>query len=90
MTKDFLKIKIISPKQVIFEGIVSSVSSINSLGKFDILSEHANFITLVKNSPIIIRTADNQIKSFIFPLAIIYTQDNLVKVYTDLQIPSIS
>lgn len=81
-----LQVKIISPKEDIFAGLALSISSKNSAGKFDILPEHANFITLVQNEQIIIKTQDKQIKTYKFPLAIIYNANNKVNIYTDIQL----
>lgn len=86
MINNLLKVRIISPQQVIFEGEAISVSSINSAGKFDILSHHANFITLIENSPILIRKADKKLVEFKFPLAIIYTLSNKVTIYTKISL----
>ena len=103
--KNTLTVKIISPTQTIFDGEAYSISSVNSLGKFDILPYHANFITLVQKSPIFLRvrkkgTEDQnagkgmfnelfgknieEVK-YQFDLAIIFTKDNLVKIYTQIQ-----
>src|SRR3989344_8010632 len=54
-SKNTLTVKIISPTQTLFDGEAYSISSVNSLGKFDILPYHANFITLVQKVPIILR-----------------------------------
>lgn len=84
MKPGFLNIKVISPKQVLFEGQAESLSSKNSAGNFDILPEHANFITLVENQPIKIILADKKPVSFNFPIAIIYNYQNQVRIYTDI------
>lgn len=84
-----LKIRIITPRQVIFNGLAKSVSSKNSVGRFDILPTHANFITVVENSPIIVKKVDNTTVKFDFPLAIIYTKDDQVNIYTEIQLPQI-
>lgn len=83
MDKTF-NVRIASPKQVIYQGIALSVSSINSAGKFDILAQHANFITIIENNPITIQTADKKTVVFNFPLAIIYTTLNVVNIYTQI------
>lgn len=83
-----LNVRIISPKEDLFNGTALSVSSVNSSGKFDILPQHANFITLVQNSPIVIKTAEGKDISYNFPLAIIHTTNNEVHIYTDLSITS--
>jgi hypothetical protein len=105
-TKNTLTVKIISPTQTIYDGEAYSISSVNSLGKFDILPYHANFITLVQKVPIILRVkkkdADQKAVlgsevldalfgknieevKYQFDLAIIFTKDNLVKIYTQIQ-----
>lgn len=80
-----LHVRIITPSQVLFEDDAISLSSVNSKGVFDILPEHANFITLVENHEIIIRVAKKPIVKFKYPLAIIYTFQNKVNIYTNLQ-----
>jgi F0F1-type ATP synthase epsilon subunit len=80
-----LNVRIISPKATLFKGPALSISSSNSAGKFDILPSHANFITLIENHEIKIRQTDGQPLSFNFPIAIIYSQNNNVNIYTDIQ-----
>lgn len=38
-----------SRKKSFFAGKATSITSINDKGEFDILSQHANFISLIKN-----------------------------------------
>lgn len=78
-----LTVRIVSPKKDLFGGVALSVSSTNSAGKFDILPQHANFITVVEGNPISVKIGTGQILSFNFPLAIIHTQNNRVNIYTD-------
>lgn len=77
-----LHLRILSPSQTFFEGEVNSVSSKNMQGAFDILPQHANFITVVENSPIIIRTQGQKPQTFKLPIAIIYAHQNRVDIYT--------
>lgn len=87
MDNQAIQVKIISPKEIIFEGPAWAVSSKNSDGNFDILPKHANFITLVENEPILIRKHDSQeVQSFKFELAIIYASNNKINIYTDIQL----
>jgi len=105
--KNTLTVKILSPTQTLYDGEAYSVSSVNSLGKFDILPYHANFITLVQKNSIILRiekkeggkVGESAGSKFLhgmlgknieevkyeFDLAIIFTKDNLVKIYTNIQ-----
>lgn len=86
-----LHVRVISPKGVIFAGDATSVSSTNTVGRFDILPMHANFITIVQNQPTTIRKVGQAEESFTFPLAIIVTKDNQVNIYTDIaQLPKIT
>lgn len=80
-----LHVRIVSPLRLILDTEAEAVSSKNQSGGFDILAEHANFITLVENFPIIIRLKDQKRLVFKFPLAIILTVDNKVNIYTYLQ-----
>lgn len=83
MNNPTLHVRIISPQQLILDTEAISVSSKNAQGNFDILPQHANFITLIENSPIIVRTGPKELK-FAFAVAIIFTQENKVNIYTDL------
>lgn len=81
-----LHVRILSPQQTFFEGEILSVSSKNTQGAFDILPEHANFITVIENSPIVVRTQGQKPLTFLFPIAIIYTTENKVNIYTHNQL----
>jgi len=81
-----LQVRIISPKKILYNDRAVSISSTNSAGNFDILPGHANFLTLVENNPILIKKPDNQTLKFNFPLAIIYTYNNRVSIFTDISI----
>ncbi len=79
-----LNVRILSPKKMLYLAKAQAVSSVNSLGKFDILAQHANFITLVKNKPIVIWKMTGEKVEFKFNLAIILAINNNVTVYTDI------
>lgn len=85
MSNSTLHVRIISPQQLILDTEATSVSSKNLLGSFDILAQHANFITLVENAPIVIRASKQKPLVFKFPLAIILTSSNKVDIYTYIQ-----
>ena len=79
-----LQVRIISPKKLIYTGHASSISSVNSAGKFDILSDHANFITLIKGTPIQLIRISGEKLTFSFNLAIILAVNNVVTIYSDI------
>jgi len=43
-----LQLMIRNRDEIVFEGPVSSISSYNAEGEFDILPQHANFISLIE------------------------------------------
>ena len=82
MANPTLHVRILSPQQLILETDAESVSSKNSQGSFDILPQHANFITVVENSPITVRVKGQKPLNFKFPIAIIHVQENKADIYT--------
>jgi len=78
------KIRISNPHEVVWEGTATALSSENSQGKFDVLSQHANFITIIKEKPITLRFADGTTKEYKFPRAVIYNRNNQVFVHTQI------
>ncbi len=80
-----LHVRIISPQQLILDTEAESVSSKNLDGPFDILPQHANFITMIENFPITVRVPDQKPQVFTFPLAIMLVTDNKVSIYTYIQ-----
>ncbi len=80
-----LHVRIISPRELLLDAQAQSVSSKNMAGSFDILPLHANFITLIENSEIVIRILNQKTQTFKFPLAIIMAAENKVNIYTYLQ-----
>ncbi|OGE14325.1 hypothetical protein A3F00_02000 [Candidatus Daviesbacteria bacterium RIFCSPHIGHO2_12_FULL_37_11] len=86
MAEETLKLRIVTPRAVVFEGKALSISSTNSKGKFDILPKHANFITIVEQKPIIIRVEGRKRLTFNFPVAIISNVRNQVNIYTDISL----
>lgn len=76
-------IKVRNPDEVLFEGEVDQISSSNKIGKFDILDNHANFISLIQDS-LIMKKADavNEIK---VDSGILRVQENKVFVYLGIK-----
>jgi F0F1-type ATP synthase epsilon subunit len=82
----YLNVKIISPKADLYNDQAYSVSSANSLGNFDVLPLHANFITLLKNAKVTIVDKDKKKFEFSFAVAILEAMENKVVIYTDLSL----
>ena len=77
------KLRVITPKETLFQGEAISVTSTNSEGKFDILAQHANFITLIEGKPIDVRLSDKRTVQFKFSQAIIYNYHNVVSIFAE-------
>jgi F0F1-type ATP synthase epsilon subunit len=85
--KDFageLLVVVATPDEQIWEGKAESVSSENSAGTFDILPQHANFVTMIKGKPIIVRTQSDGEKTFTYKNAVITVKEDKVSIYTDI------
>lgn len=80
-----LDVKIMTPKEVIYQGQALAVSSQNSQGKFDILPLHTNFITYIEKFPITILKIDKTPVVFNFSQAIIHYSENQVAIYAEPQ-----
>jgi len=75
-----LTVTINTPEKIVWHGKADSVSSENSQGPFDILSQHANFITIVEDKPILIRFGKREHR-FDFKRCVIMTQNDYVACY---------
>ena len=63
-----------------YRGPAAAVSSINKIGKFDVLPEHTNFISLISKK-ITVLLLDKKKVEYEFRRGVIEVSDNLVKVF---------
>ena len=85
-----MSVTVISPQKTLFAGEALSLSSQNSAGQFDVLPNHANFITFISNDiPILITKVTREQLTFKFPMAIICNLDNQVTIYAQLDISKV-
>jgi F0F1-type ATP synthase epsilon subunit len=80
---DVLRVRINSPEKIIWEGEAQSVSSENVNGPFDILPFHTNFISIMENKEIRVKTS-GEVKTFKYPISVLYTHSNQVHIYTNI------
>jgi F0F1-type ATP synthase epsilon subunit len=66
-----------------FKGEADAVSSQNRLGKFDILPEHTNFITLIFGD-LTIHTADKKKIAYRFERGVLEVSEDKVNVFLGL------
>ena len=57
-----MKVKVYAPFKTYFDGEALSVSAVNDTGPFDVLPKHHNFMTLINQCEIVIRTATGEEK----------------------------
>lgn len=67
-------------EKVLFRGEVKSFTSINSRGEFDVLSEHANFISII-NKKCVINKLDGSMIEIIIDEGVMRVYNNTVSVY---------
>jgi len=84
MNHEEFVVTVVSPDERIWEGKAYSISSENSAGKFDILPEHANFVTIIKNKPIVIRTENKKEQIFTYKNAVLAINNGKVAIYADI------
>jgi F0F1-type ATP synthase epsilon subunit len=77
-------LKVVSREDVIYDGEVSSITSYNELGVFDVLAQHANFISLI-NKGLTIRDAGNKVREIKFDNALMKVYKNNVEIYVGVE-----
>ena len=82
-SKETLSVRITRATELVWEGDALSVTSKNVDGPFDILPYHANFVTLIRSEPITVQMTDKSKQVFSFKYAVMYVQDNAIKIYAD-------
>ena len=75
-----INVSIRNRQGVLFSGTVKAVSSYNDKGPFDILAEHENFISLIKQK-IVIHKNDNKTEEFKIDNGVLRVYKNEVNVY---------
>ena len=78
-----LQVKISDREKVLFEGEAFAVSSKNEIGVFDILGEHANFVSTVAEYVVVHKNADNKVK-FDMDRGILRVKENIVEVFAGI------
>lgn len=74
-----IKVVIRKKDGVLWEGEVSSLSSTNEIGNFDILPEHSHFVGLIEKY-VIIRTAQGE-KKYDIDRGILSVKDGIIEVF---------
>lgn len=76
-----LKVRVLLAGEDGFVGEANSVSGVNSVGAFDVLPGHAQFVTYVEKGPLSLVLADGTAKKIEFELAILHVHSDQVDVF---------
>ena len=80
MDKRKLQVKISDREKILFEGEAFAVSSKNEIGIFDVLGEHANFVTTVAEYVEVRKNIDNKVR-FDMERGILRVKENVVEIF---------
>ena len=80
--KENIKVDIRNRKEQFFQGEAKTVSSLNDTGEFDVLPQHANFVTLIRGYVIIDKGMPTE-KKFEVDNGVLAAKTGAVDVYLD-------
>lgn len=80
--KETIVVDIRSRKEKFFHGDAKSVTSINETGEFDVLPQHANFVTLIRGHVIVDKGLPSE-KRFELDNGVLAAKTKAVDVYLD-------
>lgn len=80
VTNEKLLLVIRDRNTLLFQGEVTAVSSFNDKGPFDILPQHANFISIIKKH-VVIHLPTKEKKRIELESGILKVRDNNVEIY---------
>jgi F0F1-type ATP synthase epsilon subunit len=79
-----LTLKIANAQRTFYNGPALSLSSQNDTGPFDILPDHAHFVSLLNNATVTVLNDQGQTQQFLVHRGLISVRDNSVQVFVDL------
>lgn len=79
-----LYISIKSPENVLYEGTAEALTSINERGRFDLLAQHANFISIIKDV-IVVHLKNGEKKEFKIEQGVLKVTENIVHIFLGIE-----
>lgn len=79
-----MRIKVYAPFKTYFDDDALSVSAVNDTGPFDILPRHHNFMTLLNQCDVIIRTTNNDEQRIPINRGVMHVKADKVDVFLDV------
>lgn len=86
MAQNQISVKIRNREKVLFQGSVKSVSSENERGVFDVLPQHANFISIIKKK-IVLHKPEKTKQEIEIETGILKVWENQISIYLDILSP---
>lgn len=78
-----LRVMVRNREKVIYDGTAWAVSSLNEKGVFDILPEHINFITMIKET-LTIHKPDRTTQDYKIRTGLMRVRSNTIEIYVGL------
>jgi len=75
-----LKVKIITPEQVIFDGPAQAISTANEGGDLSVIPQHTNFISIIQDKLSVVKP-DGTTQDIPVDQGILYCRANEVNIY---------
>ncbi|OGM19316.1 hypothetical protein A2955_05070 [Candidatus Woesebacteria bacterium RIFCSPLOWO2_01_FULL_37_19] len=84
MSNEFFNLIVRSREGVVYKGQVTSITSYNNKGMFDVLATHTNFISLIQKKLLII-DSENKKSEIEVNNALLRVKENNVEVYVGVE-----
>ena len=83
-TRPKLFLKVITRQGVLFNAEITSLSSANATGPFDVLKEHTQFISIIKDK-IIIRLPDGKVQEMPVDNGVMRVKGQIIQVFLGIK-----
>ena len=80
---DKIQVTVLTPQRLLYKGPAVAITSVNDQGEFDVLPQHSNFITLIKDR-LVIHFDEKKSQSFVMDKGVVRCRENEVKVFLGL------
>lgn len=78
----YFTVTVLTPDEVVFQVKVTALAAENSAGPFSIMADHARFIAILEQKPVILYDEDTVIKQFTLQSAVLYFTEDEARIYT--------
>lgn len=83
-TGELEQVKVYSPFRIYYDSPASSVSAVNGTGPFDVLPGHRNFLTLLSQGDIVVRSVTGKEETISIDRGVMHVHGDNVKVFLDV------